>query len=138
MKFSFTLPLCLFFYLCLCASLNGKAQTTLTWYNQTFKLDTLYPATGSTGMTSPWEIVYGPDDSLWVTASHDYKIWKIDSGNKGARVLLDLNSQKDFTAATASPWPQGGLMGLAIHPGFLTGKPWVYVAFVYHLIGCST
>jgi PQQ-dependent dehydrogenase (s-GDH family) len=48
-----------------------------------------------------------------------------------------MNSLKDFTAATANPWPQGGLMGLAIHPGFYTGKPWVYIAYVYHLIGCS-
>lgn len=124
--------------LCFSSMTLVNAQSTVTYYNQTFKIDTLYPATGSTGMSSPWEIVYGPDDSLWVTASHDYKIWKIHPGNKGARVILDLNSQKDFTAATASPWPQGGLMGLAIHPQFLTGKPWVYVAYVYHLIGCST
>ena len=124
--------------LCLSSSLLLSAQSTVTWYNQTFKIDTLYPATGSTGMNSPWEVVYGPDDSLWVTASHDYKIWKIHPGNKGARLLLDMNSLKDFTAANANPWPQGGLMGLAIHPGFYTGKPWVYVAYVYHLIGCST
>ena len=129
--------LCLYALLSLPAS-SLLAQTTLTYYNQSFKIDTLYPATGSTGMTSPWEIVYGPDDSLWVTASHDYKIWKIHPGNKGARVLLDMNGMKDFTAATANPWPQGGLMGLAIHPQFYSGKPWVYVAFVYHLIGCST
>jgi PQQ-dependent dehydrogenase (s-GDH family) len=89
-------------------------------------------------MTSAWEMVYGPDDSLWVTASHDYKVWKIHPGNKGSRVLLDMNGMKDFTAANANPWPQGGLMGLAIHPGFKSGKPWVYIAYVYHLIGCST
>jgi PQQ-dependent dehydrogenase (s-GDH family) len=128
----------LFACLCLSTSFSLSAQSTVTWYNQSFKIDTLYPATGSTGMNSPWEVVYGPDDSLWVTASHDYKIWKIHPGNKGARVLLDMNSLKDFTAATANPWPQGGLMGLAIHPEFYTGKPWVYIAYVYHLIGCST
>jgi PQQ-dependent dehydrogenase (s-GDH family) len=138
MKNRHTYPFCLFACLCLCISLRLSAQTTVTYYNQAFIVDTLYPATGSTGMTSPWEIVYGPDDSLWVTASHDYKIWKIHPGNKGSRLLLDLNSMKDFTAATGKPWPQGGLMGLAIHPDFYSGKPWVYVAYVYHLIGCST
>ena len=122
----------------LCLSLNVSAQQAVTYFGQTFIIDTLYPATGTTGMNSPWEIVYGPDDSLWVTASHDYKIYKIDPFNKGSRLLLDLNSNKDFTAATANPWPQGGLMGLAIHPAFYSGKPWVYVAYVYHLIGCST
>jgi PQQ-dependent dehydrogenase (s-GDH family) len=108
----------------------------VTYYGQTFKIDTLYPATGSTGMNTPWEVVYGPDDSLWVTAAHDYKVWKIHPGNKGVRLLLDLNSNKDFTNPTA--WPQGGLMGLAIHPQFYSGKPWVYIAYVYHLIGCGT
>jgi aldose sugar dehydrogenase len=129
---------CLYACLCLCASVPLSAQTTLTFYNQAFKIDTLFPATGSAGMNSPWEVLYGPDDSLWVTASHDYKIWKIHPGDKGARVLLDMNGLKDFTAATANPWPQGGLMGLAIHPQFHSGKPWVYIAYVYHLIGCAT
>src|SRR6185437_11512582 len=122
----------------LCLSLKMSAQTTVTYFGQTFIIDTLYPATGTTGMNSPWEVVYGPDDSLWVTASHDYKIYKINPSDKGSRLLLDLNSDKDFTSATANPWPQGGLMGLAIHPDFYSGKPWVYIAYVYHLIGCST
>jgi PQQ-dependent dehydrogenase (s-GDH family) len=136
---SYGLSACLLACLCLCLCAPPlAAQTTITYYNQSFKIDTLYPATGTTGMTSAWEMVYGPDDSLWVTASHDYKIWKIHPGNKGSRLLLNLNSNKDFTAATANPWPQGGLMGLAIHPLFNSGKPWVYVAYVYHLIGCST
>ena len=138
MKNSQTYLFGLFACLCLSSPFSLFAQSTVTWYNQSFKIDTLYPATGSTGMTSPWEVVYGPDDSLWVTASHDYKVWKIHPGNKGARVVLDMNSMKDFTAANANPWPQGGLMGLAIHPGFYSGKPWVYIAYVYHLIGCST
>jgi aldose sugar dehydrogenase len=138
MKNSQPYRLGLFACLCLSSAFSLSAQSTVTYYNQSFKIDTLYPATGSTGMTSPWEVVYGPDDSLWVTASHDYKVWKIHPGNKGARVVLDMNSMKDFTAANANPWPQGGLMGLAIHPGFYTGKPWVYIAYVYHLIGCST
>jgi len=127
---------CLFASLCL--SLNGSAQMAVTYFGQSFIIDTLYPASGTTGMSSPWEIVYGPDDSLWVTASHDYKVYKINPFDKGSRLLLNLNSSKDFTSATANPWPQGGLMGLAIHPDFYSGKPWVYIAFVYHLIGCST
>ena len=137
MKNSYTTLYCLFLYLCLCTPLKLSAQSTLTWYDQTFRIDTLYPASGSTGMNSPWEVLYGPDDSLWVTESHGYKIYKIHPGNKGSRVVLDMNGLKDFTSATANPWPQGGLMGLAIHPGFYSGKPWVYIAYVYHLIGCS-
>ena len=116
MKNSHSSPFCLFIFLCLCLSLNLAAQTTLTYYNQSFVIDTLYPATGSAGMNSPWEVLYGPDDSLWVTESHAYKIWKIHPGNKGSRMVLDMNTAfyKDFNSTTANPWPQGGLMGLAI------------------------
>jgi len=122
--------------LCICLHVNSFSQKTVTYYGQTFKIDTLYPASGTTGMNTPWEMVYGPDDSLWVTAAHDYKVWKIHPGNKGIRLLLDLSSNKDFTNPSA--WPQGGLMGLAIHPQFASGKPWVYIAYVYHLVGCGS
>ncbi|HTI94695.1 MAG TPA: PQQ-dependent sugar dehydrogenase [Puia sp.] len=140
MKNSHSSSFCLFTLLCLCLSLNLAAQTTLTYYNQSFVIDTLYPASGSAGMNSPWEVLYGPDDSLWVTESHAYKIWKIHPGNKGSRMVLDMNTAfyKDFNSTTANPWPQGGLMGLAVHPQFRTGKPWVYIAYVYHLVGCAT
>lgn len=131
---------------CLCLFLTALiphlsfTQKNFTWYGQTFRLDTLYPATGTTGMNSPWEVVYGPDDSLWVTESHAYNIWKINPGNKGIRLLKNLNTERDFTDNMAKNcWPQGGLMGLAIHPQFSTGKPWVYVAYVYNMVGgaCS-
>jgi len=121
---------------CLCLHFCVFSQHTVTYYNQTFKIDTLYPATGTTGMNTPWEVVYGPDDSLWVTAAHDYKVWKINPGNKGARMVRNFNGDKDFTSPSA--WPQGGLMGLAIHPQFSSGKPWVYIAYVYHLVSCGT
>src|SRR5579859_4286459 len=134
------LPCCLAACLCLClithASLTASAQKTVTYYGQSFKIDTLYPATGTRGMNSPWEVVYGPDDSLWVTEAHNYRVWKIHPGNKGSRVILDLSGKKDFSNPAA--WPQGGLMGLAIHPQYSAGKPYVYMAYVYHLVGCGT
>jgi len=128
----------LFACLCLYLSLDLSAQSTLTFYSQAFRIDTLYPATGSAGMNSPWEVLYGPDDSLWVTESHNYKIWKIHPGDKGSRMVLNMSGLTDMGTTSWSPWPQGGLMGLALHPQFLAGKPWVYIAYVYHLVGCAT
>jgi PQQ-dependent dehydrogenase (s-GDH family) len=128
-------PYAFYLVVCLCLHLCTSAQKTATYYNQAFKIDTLFPATGSTGMNTPWEVVYGPDDSLWVTEAKNYKVWKIHPGNKGSRQILDLGLQKDFTNPAA--WPQGGLMGLAIHPQFYAGRPWVYIAYVYHLVGCG-
>jgi len=113
----------------LCGTLGSFGQT-VTIQNQAFKIDTLYPKTGTTGLNFPWEVAYGPDDSLWITESHGYTIVKVNPRNKNSRTVLDLNGLKDFTSPPI--WPQGGLMGLALHPQLLTGKPYVYVALVYH------
>jgi PQQ-dependent dehydrogenase (s-GDH family) len=133
------------------------AQNSVTFNNQVFKIDTLYPAAKNKGTCNcqasskwygfsfPWEITYGPDDSLWVTEAHGYRIYKINPGDKGFRLVADLNSLKDFnyykpvipsTGITAVP-AQGGLEGLAIHPLFTSGKPYIYVVLVYHLNNTS-
>jgi hypothetical protein len=35
------------------------------------------------------------------------------------------------------PWMQGGLMGMALHPQLLNGKPYVYLMYVYHFDGAD-
>ncbi|WP_134091262.1 PQQ-dependent sugar dehydrogenase [Olivibacter sp. XZL3] len=91
-------------------------------------------------LADPWEVSYGPDDHLWVTESKGYRILRIDPETGKQAVVLDLNSEREFprydTLKTAGkPWPQGGLMGMALHPYFLRGKPYVYIAFVYAFEG---
>ena len=110
----------------------------VTYNGQSFKIDTLYPLydipSHNKGLSFPWEITYGPDDSLWITEAHRYRIWKIHPGDKGNRVLLDVSGLATFNyynPPNSYPAPQGGLMGLAIHPLLLTGKPYVYIALVY-------
>src|SRR3954463_8334730 len=107
----------------------APAQFTQTWNGQVFIMDTSSPR-----MSYPWEIIYGPDDSLWITEARNYLITKMHPGNYGKRTLLNLSGQRNF-ANGASQWPQGGLMGMALHPDLLTGKPYVYVAFVYFKYG---
>jgi aldose sugar dehydrogenase len=88
-------------------------------------------------LNSAWELTYGPDDSLWVTENKAYKVSKIDrvSGNK--TLLLDLSTvPSGFTT-----FPQGGLMGMALHPTLYSewpnaSRPWVYLAYVYQFNGC--
>jgi PQQ-dependent dehydrogenase (s-GDH family) len=128
---------------CLLLSFIGYTQI-VSFNGQFFKIDTLYPLydipSHNKGLSFPWEITYGPDDSLWITEAHRYRIWKIHPGNKGNRVLLDLNSIPSFNyydMPNGYPAPQGGLMGLALHPQLLTGKPFVYVAMVYDIYGAS-
>lgn len=89
----------------------------------------------SSGLNNPWEVVYGPHDSLWVTEAKGYLISRISQTGVKTQ-LLDLTANKaNWTSGTG---PQGGLMGLAIHPNLYSSdpavraaKPWVYVAYVY-------
>jgi aldose sugar dehydrogenase len=122
-------------------SVIGYCQT-VSYNGQFFKIDTLYPLydipSHNKGLSFPWEITYGPDDSLWITEAH--RVWKIHPGNKGNRILLDLSNLATFdyySMPNGYPAPQGGLMGMALHPLLLSGKPYVYLALVYDVYGTS-
>ena len=110
----------------------SKAQV-MGWNGEVFKVDTL-----ADHLAFPWEVTYGPDDSLWVTEAKSYKVIKIHPGNKGKREIIDLSDDKNFPNCSGGGcpiWPQGGMMGLAIHPDFNAGKRYVYVAYVYRRNG---
>jgi PQQ-dependent dehydrogenase (s-GDH family) len=88
-------------------------------------------------LNSAWEVTYGPDDSLWVTENKAYKVSKIDPASGNKTLLLDLSS----VPTGFSTFPQGGLMGMALHPTLYSewpnaSKPWVYLAYVYQFNGC--
>jgi PQQ-dependent dehydrogenase (s-GDH family) len=95
-------------------------------------------------LSDPWEITYGPDNQLWVTESKGYLVSRIDPATGAKTVLLDLNAGRQFPrydkmgkASGGKPWTQGGLMGMALHPQLLTGKPFVYLMYVYHFDGAD-
>ncbi|MFL5740478.1 MAG: PQQ-dependent sugar dehydrogenase [Flavisolibacter sp.] len=90
------------------------------------------------GLNSPWEISYGPNDSLWVTENTTYLVKRVSIATGASTTLLNLSALKNFAANDGGRWPQGGLMGLAIHPNLYSSdpavrgaKPWVYLAYVY-------
>lgn len=90
------------------------------------------------GLNSPWEITYGPNDSIWVTENFSYLVKRIKVSNGASTTLLNLSSNKNFSLNDGGRWPQGGLMGMAIHPDLYSSnaatraaKPWVYIAYVY-------
>jgi PQQ-dependent dehydrogenase (s-GDH family) len=93
-------------------------------------------------LNSAWELTYGPDDSLWVTENSSYLVDRINPQTGGKTQLIDLSSKRDFTTSLSN-WPQGGLMGLVLHPSMYSewpnpSKPWIYLAYVYHNVGCFT
>lgn len=97
-------------------------------------------------LSDPWELAYGPDNYLWVTEAHGYRVSRINPETGEKTVLLDLNSEREFPRYDlipdekdgGKPWPQGGLMGMALHPQLLKGKPYVYLAYVYHYEGAGS
>jgi PQQ-dependent dehydrogenase (s-GDH family) len=96
-------------------------------------------------LSDAWEITYGPDHYLWVTEARGYRVSRINPLNGDKTVLLDLTSERKFPRYDRSlegmlsgkTWPEGGLMGLALHPDLLTGKPWVYLAYLYRFSGAD-
>jgi PQQ-dependent dehydrogenase (s-GDH family) len=98
-----------------------------------------------TGLNAAWEVVYGPNDSLWVTENKAYLISRIRISNGVKTTLVDLRATDpsiNFTSGSGTQ-PQGGLMGLALHPNLYSSdpavraaKPWVYAAYVYERNSC--
>lgn len=90
----------------------------------------------ASGLSDPWSVVWGPEGRLWVTETKGYRVLRIDPGSGRRSVVLDLNAEREFPAfgqlrKSGMAAPQGGLMGLALHPDFLKGKPFVYLSYVY-------
>jgi PQQ-dependent dehydrogenase (s-GDH family) len=96
-------------------------------------------------ISDPWEITYGPDQHLWVTASKGYKVLRINPKNGEQQVVLNLSKLKNFPRYDqlpddtdgGKPWPQGGLMGMALHPDLLKGKPFVYLTYIHSFSGAN-
>lgn len=89
----------------------------------------------------PWEVTYGPDDSLWVTEARGYRVLRLSSSRTIAQqnvapqqvLKIPLGSSEVSFSRTVGTWPQGGMQGLVIHPEFMTNaaKRWVYLSYVY-------
>ncbi len=76
----------------------------------------------------PWEITYGPDDSLWITEARGYRVVRVSSSRTEAQkniapqqiLKIPLGAGEINFDRSSNRWPQGGMQGLAIHPAFMT------------------
>lgn len=82
--------------------------------------------TAYTGLAIPWEVIYGPDNYLWVTERKGL-VSRIDPVAHTKTVVLDL---------TASIYAQSeaGLLGMKLHPNFNITKE----VFLVYTFGSST
>jgi trimeric autotransporter adhesin len=129
--------------------------------NEVFQVTELTHASPNTRFYDPWEVTYGPDDSLWITEAKNYKVYKMSPNGSTPRMILNISPGSPFLpsafrffnltfpaaestfldggftkSATAgnNSAPQGGLAGLAIHPKFLSGSPYVFVSYVWKFV----
>ncbi|WP_164974199.1 PQQ-dependent sugar dehydrogenase [Filimonas effusa] len=131
-----------FIILLTCISVQVKAQKTVTGpYGELFSVCTV-----ASGLSDPWEITVGPDQYLWVTESRGYRVCRIHPLTSIKSVVLNLDSAKNFPRydllpeeqSGGKPWPQSGLMGMAIHPNFAKEHPYVYLAWLSSFAGADS
>lgn len=89
--------------------------------------DSLFSARVLTsGLSNPWEMVWGPDDLLWVTERSSGEVTRVDPYTGAQQTILTL---ADFSVDVQHQ----GLLGMALHPELLegTGNDYVYIAYTY-------
>jgi PQQ-dependent dehydrogenase (s-GDH family) len=79
----------------------------------------------------PHDLVYGPDDNLWFTERFAGTVSFVNPSSGAKTIVLTLGSLMVRVGG------QDGLMGLALHPEFLTGKPYVYIMYTYQSLSAT-
>ena len=79
----------------------------------------------------PHDLVYGPDGNIWYTERFAGKVSFVSPITGIKTTVLTLGSQMVRAGG------QDGLMGLALHPQFLLGKPYVYISYTYQSLSST-
>lgn len=83
----------------------------------TTQLDTTIVAQG---LEVPWEILWSPDDHIWVT-ERPGRVLRINPETRQTQLLLEIE---------VSQQGESGLLGMTLHPDF-PATPWVYLVYNY-------
>ena len=81
----------------------------------------------ASGLSAPWEIVWGPDDHLWVTERTGKRIIRVHPVSGAITPAASIDE-----AYPGNSWHEG-VLGLALHPDLLkgVGRDHVFVAYTY-------
>ena len=74
-----------------------------------------------TGLDTPWEILWGPDDHIWLTERNG-KISRVDPETGEMEELIAIEDVYENG--------EGGLLGMVLHPDFVN-QSYVYVVYNY-------
>lgn len=81
----------------------------------------------ATGLRTPWEILWGPDDYIWAT-EREGKILRINPESGEKQLLITI--PEVFMRDNSGDAGERGLMGLVLHPQF-DENPFVYTVYTY-------
>jgi glucose/arabinose dehydrogenase len=79
----------------------------------------------------PHDLVYGPDGNIWFTERFAGRVNFVNPAGGAKTIVLTLGSLMVRVGG------QDGLMGLALHPEFLTGKPFVYIMYTHQSLSST-
>ena len=84
----------------------------------------------ASGLLFPYEVIHATDGNLWVTERTGKRVTQINPTDGTKRTLLTLSEVYQSSG-------QDGLLGMALHPGFLNneGTDFVYLAYTYSPTG---
>ncbi|MBC8145812.1 MAG: PQQ-dependent sugar dehydrogenase, partial [bacterium] len=74
-----------------------------------------------TGLDTPWEILWGPDNYIWMTERGGI-VSRVNPVNGAKSVIATLGDVFELS--------ESGLLGMALHPSF-ADTPWVYLVYNY-------
>ncbi len=75
----------------------------------------------ATGLDTPWEILWGPDDHIWMTERYG-RVSRLDPQTGERQTLIDIDQVHEQG--------ESGLLGMALHPDF-QNTPYVYLVYNY-------
>ena len=102
------------------ANSSGKKADTIK------NIETFNSKVLISGLDAPWDMVWGPDDYLWVTERKSASILRINPVNGKKHIAATLSG------VHVGPQHEG-ILGLALSPNFLKpgGDNYVYTAYTY-------
>ncbi|OWY25141.1 glucose dehydrogenase, partial [Sphingobacteriales bacterium UPWRP_1] len=114
--FKLFMPACMLFLL-LQSHSTIQSQTTITLDSTVLEVTTV-----ASGLHVPWEVLWGPDDWLWVTERNG-RISRINPETGEQQLLVTIPDCYEYS--------ESGLLGMALHPDF-ANNPYVYVVHNYY------
>jgi len=93
---------------------EGESQITIG----TTEIDT---NTIAANLDTPWEILWGPDDHIWITERYG-RITRLNPETGEISELVTIDEVHEFG--------ESGLLGMVLHPDFIN-NPYVYVVYNY-------